>query len=181
MTDQELPQAELAPETAQASEPEAPAEAAQAEDLAAERDRLLCEKAELQESLLRRAAEFDNFRKRTSRERAELIEFAAADALKALLPVIDDFERAFAQPCADATYAEGVALIHQRLLETLGKLGLEPIEAKGQPFDPNFHNAIEMVPTEEAEDHTVLDDLQRGYLFKGRLLRPSMVRVASRG
>ncbi|MCL4796255.1 MAG: nucleotide exchange factor GrpE [Bryobacteraceae bacterium] len=176
MTDQELPQAELAPETAEAAEPEAPAG-----DLAAERDQLLCEKAELQEMLLRRAAEFDNFRKRTDRERAELIEFAAADALKALLPIIDDFERALAQPCADTPYAEGVALIHQRLLETLRKLGLEPIEAKGQPFDPNFHNAIEMVPTEEAEDHTVLDDLQRGYLFKGRLLRPSMVRVASRG
>lgn len=178
MTDQELPQAEPAPE---AGECEAVPEEGPSEALAAERDQLVREKAELQEMLLRRAAEFDNYRKRTDRERAELIEFAAAGAVKDLLPVIDDFERALAQPCADAEYAKGVALIHQRLMDTLAKLGLEPIQAAGQPFDPNFHNAIEMVPTQEAEDHTVIEDLCRGYLFKGRLLRASMVRVASRG
>jgi molecular chaperone GrpE len=179
MTEQELPQAETAPETGEAA---TPAEAAPDVDaLTAERDQLVREKAELQEMLLRRAAEFDNFRKRTDRERGELIEFAAADAVKALLPVLDDLERALAQPCADADYAKGVELIQQRLLETLNKLGLEPIHAQGQPFDPNFHNAIELVPTEDAEDQTVLDDLQRGYLFKGRLLRESTVRVASRG
>lgn len=178
MTDQELPQAEPTPETGEgdAVEVESPLES-----LAAERDRIAREKAELQEMLLRRAAEFDNYRKRTDRERAELIEFAAAGAVKDLLPVIDDFERALAQPCADAEYAKGVALIHQRLMDTLAKLGLEPIHAVGQPFDPHFHNAIEMVPTEEAEDQTVLEDLCRGYLFKGRLLRASTVRVASRG
>ncbi|HAX44527.1 MAG TPA: nucleotide exchange factor GrpE [Bryobacteraceae bacterium] len=178
MTDQELPQAESAPD---AGEPisEPPAEATP-DALIAERDQLLRDKADLQEMLLRRAAEFDNFRKRTDRERTELIEFAAADAVKSLLPILDDFERALAQPCADPDYAKGVALIQQRLADTLAKLGLEPIPAEGQPFDPNFHNAIEMVPSEEHEDQTVFQDLQRGYLFKGRLLRPSMVRVASR-
>lgn len=178
MTDQELPQAETAPET---GECEAPAEVSPLEALTAERDQLAVEKAELQEMLLRRAAEFDNYRKRTDRERSELIEFAASGAVEAMLPILDDFERALAQPCADAEYAKGVALIYQRLLETLTKLGLEPIQAEGRPFDPNFHNAIEVVNDEEAEDHTVLSDLRRGYLFKGRLLRASMVRVASRG
>lgn len=179
MTDQDLPHApaDVAPEPEAAAEP---AEINPLDALIAERDQLANEKAGLQEMLLRRTAEFDNFRKRTDRERSELIEFAAADALKALLPILDDFERAVAQPCADADYAKGVALIHQRLLDTLSKLGLEPIQALGQPFDPNFHNAIEVVHTEQAEDHTVLDDLQRGYLFKGRLLRPSTVRVATR-
>lgn len=178
MTDQELPQAETAPET---GECETPAEVSALEALTAERDQLAAEKAELQEMLLRRAAEFDNFRKRTGRERSELIEFASSDAVKAMLPILDDFERALAQPCADTEYAKGVAMIHQRLFETLSKLGLEPIQAEGQPFDPNFHNAIEVVTDEEAEDQTVLSDLCRGYLFKGRLLRASMVRVASRG
>lgn len=178
MTDQELPQAESAPESAEAA---APAEVTPLDELIAERDQLAGEKAELQEMLLRRAAEFDNYRKRTDRERAELIEYAASDAVKALLPILDDFERAVSQPCSDADYAKGVALIHQRLQEALAKLGLEPIQAQGQPFDPNFHNAIEMVPVEDAEDGSVYEDLQRGYLFKGRLLRPSMVRVASRG
>lgn len=178
MTDQELPQAGTAPE---AGECESPAGMNPLEALAAERDQLAMEKADLQEMLLRRAAEFDNYRKRTDRQRSELIEFAASDAVKAMLPILDDFERALAQPCADAEYAKGIALIHQRLIEALGKLGLEPVQAEGQPFDPNFHNAIEVVPDAEAEDHTVLNDLRRGYLFKGRLLRASMVRVASRG
>jgi molecular chaperone GrpE len=180
MTDQELPQAESAPD---AGDPisETPAEDAPIDPLIAERDQLVRDNAGLQETLLRRAAEFDNFRKRTDRERSELIEFAAADAVKSLLPILDDFERALAQPCTDPDYAKGIALIHQRLADTLAKLGLEPIPAEGQPFDPNFHNAIEMVPSDEHEDQTVFHDLQRGYLFKGRLLPPSMVRVASRG
>lgn len=152
-------------------------------DLAAvteERDRLQRERDELNDQLLRRAADFDNFRKRAERERVELIDYAASDAVKSALPILDDFERALKQECADPEYAKGIALIYQRLFDTLKKLGLEPVEALGKPFDPNFHHAIEMVPTEDAEEHTVIDDLLRGYLFKGRLLRASMVRVARR-
>ena len=165
--------AEVAPETE-------PGEAAGSalELLTAERDRLECEKASLSELLLRRSAEFDNFRKRTERERSDLIEYAASDAVKAMLPVLDDFERALAQAPADAEFSRGVELIYQRMAEALGKLGLEAIEAEGKPFDPNLHHAIEMVPSKDCEDHTVIGDMLRGYMFKGRLLRPSMVRVA---
>ncbi len=168
---EETQNAEVAPET----EVEA---AAALELLAAERDRLECERASLNELLLRRSAEFDNFRKRTERERGDLIEYAASDAVKAMLPVLDDLERAVAQAPADAEYARGVELVHQRMADALGKLGLEAIVAEGKPFDPNLHHAIEMVPCTDCEDHTVIGDLLRGYTFKGRLLRPSMVRVA---
>lgn len=135
--------------------------------------------AELNDQLLRRAAEFENYRRRTERERGEFFEYAASDAVKAMLPVLDDFERALKAPCGDAEYVKGVGLIYSRMFETLKKLGLEPVEALGKPFDPNFHHAIELVNTSEADDQTVLDELQRGYTFKGRLLRPAMVRVAS--
>lgn len=155
--------------------------AARLEQLAEERDRLEREKAELSDLLLRRAAEFDNSRKRNERERAELIEYASCDAVKALLPVLDDFERALKADAAGEEYVRGIQLIYQRFFETLKKLGLEPIEAEGKPFDPNFHHAVEMVQGGEAPEETVLAELMRGYTFKGRLLRPAMVRVASGG
>lgn len=154
------------------------------ESIALERDRLAAEKIELQNAILRLAAEFDNSRKRVERERADLIEYAAADVVKALLPVLDDFERALKTRPATARAAtelvKGVELIHQHLVEALTKLGLQPIGACGQPFDPNLHHAIEMVHDERYEEPTVVDELQRGYTLKGRLLRPAMVRVASR-
>lgn len=154
--------------------------AAALEQLASERDRLEAERTSLNDLLLRRTAEFDNYRKRTERERVDLIEYASSDAVKAMLPVIDDLERALAQAPAGEEFTRGVELIYQRLMDVLGKLGLEAIVAEGQPFDPNLHHAIEMVPCEEGEDHTVIGDALRGYKFKGRLLRPSMVRVAVR-
>ncbi|MGO9242794.1 MAG: nucleotide exchange factor GrpE [Bryobacteraceae bacterium] len=154
------------------------------ESITLERDRLALEKTELQNALLRLAAEFDNSRKRVERERAELYEFAAADAVKALLPVLDDFERALqAHPGGHGKTAElvkGVELIYQHMVDILTKLGLQPIAAQGQPFDPNLHHAIEMVRDERYETPTVVEELQRGYTLKGRLLRPAMVRVAGR-
>lgn len=154
------------------------------ESIALERDRLAAEKTELQNALLRLAAEFDNSRKRIERERAEFFEFAAADAVKALLPVLDDFERALQSHHAAhgkaAEFVKGIGLIYQRMVEVLTKLGLQPIAAQGQPFDPNLHHAIEMVRDEQYEEPTVVDELQRGYTLKGRLLRPAMVRVAGR-
>jgi molecular chaperone GrpE len=184
--EKETPNAELAPEVAgnDTTVVDAPADSveliADLNAIVEERDRLQREKDELNDQLMRRTADYDNFRKRTERERAELVEYASSDALKALLPILDDFERALKQECADAEYAKGVELIYQRFFDVLKKLGLEPIAAVGKPFDPNFHHAIEMVPTEEFEDQSVVDDLLRGYLFKGRLLRASMVRVAER-
>lgn len=148
------------------------------EGLTAERDRLLSEKAELTDRLLRRQAEFENFRRRADRERADLIDYSTAEALRALLPVLDDFERALQTETADKGYAKGMDLIFQRLSDNLAKLGLEPMAATGQPFDHNLHHAIQKEETDEAPDQTVLEEYQRGYNFRGKLLRPAMVKVA---
>ncbi len=175
MNDQETPQPgaeECPPEEELVETPEA---------ILAERDQLLTDKTDLQNTLLRHAAEFDNFRKRTERERADLFEYAAADAVAALLPVLDDLERALKVQTNDTDYVKGIELIYQRMFEVLAKLGLQPIEAEGKPFDPNFHHAIEMVETKKHKDQTVLAELLRGYTFKGRLLRASMVKVAVHG
>jgi len=146
--------------------------------LATERDQLAAEKAELSDRLLRARAEFDNARRRAERERSEFLQFAAMDLVKDVLPVLDDFERALKVETADRNYAKGVELIYQRLYEALKKMGLEPIETAGRPFDPNLHQAVERVETDEARDQTVLGEFQKGYNFKGKLLRPAMVRVA---
>lgn len=176
------PEAQAALESAATAPKEGEAAAAPAADsLAAERDRLAREKEELQDRYLRLAAEFDNFRKRSERERLEALEYAAMGAVKALLPVLDDFERALKSRSSDAEYARGVELIYQRMYDAMKKLGLEPLEAEGKPFDPNFHEAVERVVDPNVEQDTVVAELQRGYLFKGRLLRAALVRVAVKG
>jgi molecular chaperone GrpE len=159
-----------------ADPPASPATALEA--IAAERDRLVEEKNDLQDRLLRRQAEFDNFRRRAERDKAEVIEFAHTESVRAILPILDDFERALKVESTGKEYARGMELIYQRLSDELKKLGLEPISAKGQKFDPHVHHAVDMVETSEVEDHTVLDEYQRGYNFRGRLLRPAMVKVA---
>lgn len=148
--------------------------------IVAERDALLAEKTELQSLLLRRQADYENSRRRAEKERNEHAEYAAMDAVKAFLPILDDFERALGVETADKDYARGVELIFQRTLDTLKKLGLEPMVTEGMTFDPNIHHAIEMVSTTDAEDQTILGEFQRGYNFKGKLLRPALVRVAVR-
>ena len=146
--------------------------------LTAERDQLAAEKAELQDRFLRSQAEFQNSRKRAEKERVEFAVYASTEAVRALLPILDDFERATKIESADKEFGKGMEMIYQRFYDSLKKLGLEPIVSIGQPFDPHVHHAIEMVETDEAADHTVLDEYQRGYNFKGRLLRPAMVKVA---
>ena len=146
--------------------------------LTAERDQLAAEKAEMQDRFLRSQAEFQNSRKRAEKERAEFAEYASTEAVRALLPILDDFERAIKTESTDREFSKGMGLIYQRFYDSLKKLGLEPIVSTGQPFDPHIHHAVEMVETEEAPDHTVLEEYQRGYNFKGRLLRPAMVKVA---
>jgi molecular chaperone GrpE len=146
----------------------------------AERDRLAAERADLHDRLLRARAEFDNARRRGERERSDFLQFAAMDLVREILPVLDDFERALKVETADRNYAKGVELIYQRLYETLKRLGLEPIETEGKQFDPNRHEAVQRVETEEAEDQAILGELQRGYNFRGKLLRPAWVRVAVR-
>jgi molecular chaperone GrpE len=144
----------------------------------AERDQLSVAKADFQDRFLRRSAEFENYRRRVEREKSEFLEYASREAVNALLPVLDDFERALKQESQDKDYVRGMEMIYNRLLETLKKLGLEPISSVGQSFDPYLHQAVDRVETAEAEDHTVLQEYQRGYNFKGRLLRPAMVQVA---
>lgn len=144
----------------------------------AERDALASEKAELNDRLLRSQAEFQNLRRRIEKEKIEWHEYAATEAVRVLVPILDDFERALKVETSDKHYAKGTELIYQRLLESLKKLGLEPIVSVGQPFDPHMHHAVEKFETAEAEDGTVLEEHQRGYNFKGKLLRPAMVKVA---
>jgi molecular chaperone GrpE len=155
-----------------------PAPPATLEAVTAERDHLLEEKNDLLDRLLRRQAEFDNFRRRAERERADVLEYANTETVRAILPILDDFERALKVESTGKEYARGMELIHQRLSDALKKLGLEPISAKGLKFDPHVHHAVEMAETDEVEDHTILDEYQRGYNFRGRLLRPAMVKVA---
>jgi len=169
---------EAQPQGAGNSASDGPAKSA--EEIAGERDRLVEERNDLMDRLLRRQAEFDNFRRRAERERADLLEYANTETVRAMLPILDDFERALRVECPDRDYARGMELIYQRLSDALKKLGLEPIEAAGKKFDPHIHHAVEMVETEEQEDHSILDEYQRGYNFRGRLLRPAMVKVAVR-
>ena len=159
---------------AAAEESAAGAEGAELQQLKTERD-------ELRDLLLRRQAEFDNFRKRIERDRSEQAQYASMDVVRELVSVLDDFERALKTECASPEYSRGVELIFNRMLDALKKVGLEPMVSVGQPFDPHQHQAVERVDTKDAEDNTVLGEFQRGYNFKGRLLRPAMVRVAVRG
>ena len=136
---------------------------------------------EMHDRLLRKTAEFDNYRKRTDRERQQLAEAAAADLIKDLLPLVDDLERALkADPAGEATDAvrRGVELIHKQLLETLRKRGVAPIDALGVDFDPHFHMAVSYEPSEGRRDGEVIEEFTRGYMLGDRLLRPSMVKVA---
>jgi molecular chaperone GrpE len=141
------------------------------EKLKAERDALLDRLARLQ-------AEFDNARKRAIREQQEFREFAAADVIKNFLPTLDSFERALKAGGDSGEFRNGVELIYRQFQDALQKSGVQPIVAVGQPFDPRVHEAIEMVDTTDVPDHQVVDELQRGYKYKERLLRPAMVRVA---
>ena len=141
------------------------------EKLRAERDMLL-------DRLARMQAEFDNARKRNAREQQDFRDYALVDTVKAVIPVLDSFERALRASPEKSEFHVGVELIYKQLQDALAKLGVRPIPAKGGPFDPRFHEAVEMVESVDAEDDQVLDELQRGYLLKDRLLRPAMVRVA---
>jgi molecular chaperone GrpE len=150
-------------------EPSAPE--SELQKLKAERDSLL-------DRLARAQAEFENARRRASREQQEYRDYAVADAIKSLLPAMDSLERALEVKSDAAELRSGVELIYKQLLAALAKLAVNPIVAKGESFDPRFHEAIEMVETSDVPDHQVIEELQRGYKFKDRLLRPAMVKVA---
>jgi molecular chaperone GrpE len=134
---------------------------------------------ELFDRLARLQAEFDNSRKRAVKEQEEFKDFALTNALQSLLPVLDSFDRALqTSPKSLEDFRSGVELIRKQLQDALIKLGVRPVPAAGEPFDPHLHEAVEAVDTVTAEDNQVLEELQRGYKLKDRLLRPAMVRVA---
>jgi molecular chaperone GrpE len=115
------------------------------------------------------------------REQQDFREFAAADVIRNILPTLDSFERALKADADSTDFRSGIELIYRQFQDALQKIGVQPIVAMGQPFDPRVHEAVEMVDTTEVPDHHVLDELQRGYKYKERLLRPAMVRVARNG
>jgi len=172
----------VSPENQQTAPPEvseSPSEDASPVGVAAECDQLRAEVADLQDRLLRRQAEFENFRRRSERDRSDFLQYAGMEIVREILPILDDFERALKIESADADYRKGVELIYQRLEDTLKKIGLEPIvPPAGTDFDPNLHQAVVRFETEDAPDNSIIETFQRGYNFKGKLLRPAMVRVA---
>jgi molecular chaperone GrpE len=147
----------------------------------AELQKVKLERDSIYDRLLRKQAEFENYRKRIERERSEYIQFASAELVKELLNALDSFELAIRNAKTDEQTLRGFELIYKQLLDTLGRFGLKAIEVKGQKFDPNFHQAVATTPTDQVEDHTILEELRKGYLLNGRLLRPAMVNVATKG
>ncbi|HLZ91484.1 MAG TPA: nucleotide exchange factor GrpE [Candidatus Acidoferrum sp.] len=146
----------------------------------AEVGKLAADLADLRQTLLRRQADFDNYRKRIEKERAEDSKRHTARVIEALIPIVDGFEVALAahREAAYENYRKGFELIYKQFLDNLAKLGVERVEPVGQHFDPHLHQAVDRTETGEAEDGTILQVYQPGYLFHGRVLRPAMVRVA---
>jgi molecular chaperone GrpE len=175
--DHELPPAEADEQGSPASSGDGgkaaqPQQESELEKALAERDALLDRAARIQ-------AEFENYRKRSAKEQQAYREYAVADAIKTLLPILDSLDRALKTNAASLEdFRSGIELIDKQFHDALSKLGVEPVAAQGELFDPNLHQAVQMVDTEDAEDNHVIDELQRGYKLKDRLLRPAMVRVA---
>lgn len=148
---------------------------------AADPDELQRQRDEYYDLLLRKSAEFDNYRKRIDRERQSVTEAAAADLIKELLPLVDDLERALKADPGDEQgemYRRGVELIHRRFLDALKKRGVRQIDAVGADFDPNYHQAVVYEPEPGRRDGEVTEEFSRGYVLGDRLLRPAMVKVA---
>ena len=136
------------------------------------------ERDALQDRLLRTAAEFDNYRKRVDRDRRDQAESALAEALQDFLPIVDDLERALQTAAEAEQYRKGVELIHQQMTDLLRRRGVKPIEAAGTDFDPRLHQAVAHEASPDHREGEVIEDLRPGYMLGGRLLRPSMVKVA---
>ena len=137
---------------------------------------------ELEDKVKRQLAEFENFRNRTEKEKSRMYEFGARDVIEKMLPVVDNFERGLAAiPEAEkgGPVASGMEMIYKQIMTTLEGLGVTPIDALNKPFDPNFHNAVMHVEDEEIEESTVVEEFQKGYIYKEHVIRYSMVKVAN--
>ena len=177
----ELPSAEDESATAPGTTPEDGSKVASVAtaELEAELEKARAQNAAYLDRAARIQAEFDNYRKRAAREQQDYRDYALADALKTLLPILDSLDRALKTNAASLDeYRAGIELIDKQFHDALAKLGVQPVPAEGESFDPNLHQAVQVVDTDEAEDNHVIDELQRGYKLKDRLLRPAMVRVA---
>lgn len=137
---------------------------------------------ELNDKLIRTMAEFDNFRKRSDKEKAQMFEIGARDIIEKVLPVIDNFERglgAITEEEKEGAFAQGIEKIYKQLVTSLTEAGLKPIEAVGKPFDPNFHNAVMHAEDPEQEENLVAEEFQKGYTYKDTVVRHSMVKVVN--
>ena len=126
---------------------------------------------------MRLLAEYDNYRKRTSKEKLESYGDATAKTILEILPIIDNFERAIEVPCSDENYQKGIEMIFSQLMDIIKKIGVQEIEALNKPFDPNLHNAIKQVENEEFESNVICDVFQKGYKLGDRVIRHAMVSV----
>ena len=137
---------------------------------------------ELTDRLTRQMAEFDNFRKRTEREKSQMYEIGAKDIIEKILPVIDNFERGLAavpEESKEDPFVEGMEKIYKQIMTTLEGVGVKPIEAVGQEFNPDFHNAVMHVEDEEAGENIITEEFQKGYMYHDSVVRHSMVKVAN--
>ena len=137
---------------------------------------------ELTDRLTRQMAEFDNFRKRTEREKSQMYEIGAKDIIAKILPVIDNFERGLAavpEESKEDPFVEGMEKIYKQIMTTLEGVGVKPIEAVGQEFNPDFHNAVMHVEDEEAGENIITEEFQKGYMYHDSVVRHSMVKVAN--
>lgn len=138
--------------------------------------------AQLDDLRKRNLAEFENFRKRTEKEKSTMFDMGAKSVLEKLLPIIDNFERGFAglsEEQMSDPFVSGMDMVYKQLVKALADMGVEPIEAVGKPFDPNLHNAVMHVEDENLGENTVAQELQKGYLYHGSVVRHSMVQVAN--
>ena len=187
---EETAEAEAEENTAEAAENEKSAETAAEESEESEtseeagggkKDKKDLEIADLKDRLIRQMAEFDNYRKRTDKEKKQNYEIGASDIIVKILPVIDNFERGLAgltEEEKNGSFAQGIEMIYKQFMKTLEDLGVTPIEAVGKEFDPMLHNAVMQQPSEEYESGTVMQELQKGYMYQERVIRHSMVMVA---
>jgi len=150
-----------------------------------ELDNLKKERDSLYDRLLRKQAEFENYKKRIEREKSEYVQFASSELMKELLNALDSFDLALQNAAKDGTGAEntlrGFELIYKQLQDTLARFGLKPIETRGRKFDPNFHQAVSTEVWNDIEENTIVQELRKGYTLNGRLLRPAMVSVSVKG
>ena len=174
-------------ETAEASEPETLSEQAEKKENTKpekkkKKDKLQEQIEELNDKLLRNRAEFDNYRKRTEKEKLQMYEVGAKDIVEKILPTIDNFERGLASVPDDEalkSFKEGIEMIYRQFMSTLDEIGVKPIEAVGQPFDPELHNAVMHVEDEAFGENIVAEEFQKGYTYHDKVLRYSMVKVAN--